>query len=106
MINNNKKNIRCLLIVVLFTFFLYIFKLIHYSFSIDTETLISDSNGLFNGWYSMGRYGLCIFKNIFHTLPINITLTNVIATFFLAICSFLWVLYFEIIIKKKIKDSK
>lgn len=82
MINNNKKNIRCLLIVVLFTFFLYIFKLIHYSFSIDTETLISDSNGLFNGWYSMGRYGLCIFKNIFHTLPINITLTNVIATFF------------------------
>ena len=61
---NKKKNIRCLLIVVLFTFFLYIFKLTHYSFSIDTETLISDSNGLFIGWYSMGRYGLCIFKNL------------------------------------------
>ncbi len=103
MIRNNKKNIRYLLIVVLFTFLLYIFKLTHYSFSIDTEYLINDSNGLLNSWYGIGRYGLCIFKNIFHTLPINITLTSVIATFFLAICSFLWVLYFEIIINKKLK---
>lgn len=82
MIKNNKKNTIYLLIVVLFAFLLYLFKITHYSFSIDTECLINDNNELLNSWYGIGRYGLCIFKNIFHTLPINITLTNFIATFF------------------------
>lgn len=105
MINNKKlkENLLCLLMITIITFLLYSFKILHFSFSIDTECLINDSKQLLESWYGIGRYGLCLFKIFFHTLPINILLTNLFAIIFLSLCSFLWIVYFELIIKKNLK---
>lgn len=98
-----KEHVIYLLVIIMCTILLYMFKLTHYSFSIDTECLINNSKDLLRSWYGIGRYGLCLFKTFFHTIPINIEMTNFFATIFLAISSYLWIIYFELVLKNKLK---
>lgn len=100
-LKDNKWNI---LFVSILTIAIYSYKLLNYSFSIDTEVMINNPHGQMVSWMITGRWSLYLTKFVFHLIPINITLTNVLAVIFLILNSVIWTYYLESI--SSIKDYK
>ena len=100
-----KKNKQSLFIVVFVTLFIYIVRITQYSFSIDTEIMINDPNGLLKSWFAIGRYGLCFFKLLFNTTNINVICTSIVAVIFLISNSVLWLFLLEKTMKIEFKNT-
>ena len=60
-----------LMIIFLFTFFVYGVKLMFYSISIDTEVIINDFDSQIMNWNSINRFSLMIIKGLLHLKPFN-----------------------------------
>ena len=66
--------------------------------------MINNPHGQMVSWMITGRWSLYLTKFVFHLIPINITLTNVLAVIFLILNSVIWTYYLESI--SSIKDYK
>lgn len=100
-LKENKWNIVA---VTILTLIIYIYRLCNNGFSVDTEVMINNPQGQMLSWMITGRWSLYFTKYIFHLIPINITLTNILAVTFLILSSIIWIYYLESI--SSIKDYK
>lgn len=91
-LKENKWNI---VIVTILTLIIYIYRLYNNGFSVDTEVMINDSQGQMMSWMITGRWSLYLTKFVFHLIPINITLTNILAVMFLILNAIIWTYYLE-----------
>lgn len=87
-----KENIVPIAIIILLGLLVYGMKLFTYSFSIDTEALLSNQEEILKSWISIGRYGLVLFKKIFDIAHFSLRLANVVG-FILLIFSIMLCIY-------------
>lgn len=66
--------------------------------------MINDPQGQMMSWMITGRWSLYLTKFVFHLIPINIPLTNILAVTFLILSSIIWTYYLESI--SSIKEHK
>lgn len=100
-LKENKWNIA---VVTILTLLIYIYRLCNNGFSVDTEVMINDPQGQMMSWMITGRWSLYLTKFVFHLIPINITLTNILAVIFLILNAVIWTYYLESI--SSIKNHK
>lgn len=100
-LKENKWNIVA---VTILTLIIYIYRLCNNGFSVDTEVMINNPQGQMLSWMITGRWSLYFTKYIFHLVPINIPLTNILAITFLILSSIIWTYYLESI--SSIKNYK
>lgn len=80
-----KENKYAIITIFILGVLTYLIKLTTYSFSIDTEAMLNNSEIQILTWISIQRYGLAFFKNIYNLVIHNIVLTNILSFAFLYI---------------------
>ena len=98
-----QRNKFYLLIILLVGVLIYGIRIFSSDISIDTEILINTPEQILNMWMSFGRFGLVGIKELFHLVPINITLTNIFTFIFFFLSIIIWMINIEKIQKSKNK---
>lgn len=98
-----KENLISIGIILLLGIVTYGIKLFTYSFSIDTEALLTNRDVLLHSWISISRFGLVFFKKIFDIAYINLYAANFIGFFLLFISSIVCIYNINMITNKNNK---
>lgn len=94
-------------LLISFFFFVgvYLFKMVAYSFSVDTATYMINRSKLWNDWLTDNRYMLVLLKKMFQFIPFNIVISNILTVVIFYISCVLC--YFNLSsVSPKWKDAK
>lgn len=98
-----KENLISIIIIFVLGIIVYGIKLFTYSFSIDTEALLTNRENLLKSWISISRFGLVFLKKIFDIAYVNLYIANWVGFFLLFISSILCIYNINIITNKNNK---
>lgn len=99
-----QENRKSIFITVVFTVALYAVMLLGNRISIDTEVMINNPEGQLNAWYGINRFGLGLFKHVFHLIPISIPFTNVMTVLFFIFAAISW--NYSLVTLQKVQNTK
>ena len=84
--NKYVKRFLYVLLLLILVFLVYYVRIKNSVISIDTESFINNPEGIINSWYSIGRFSLGIYIELFKLVPLNMLFNNIVslALYFLA----------------------